>query len=96
MNRRGSRTALTAAFPLREESGLLFLRQLGERSAGGEELRVKVFRRLEDGSPLFLETWVLLAEARRGEEEAAPDQLSVAREDKRDIAPRTAHRGVRT
>ncbi|HYN41783.1 MAG TPA: hypothetical protein VE129_08405, partial [Thermoanaerobaculia bacterium] len=50
----------TVAFPRREENGLLLLRQEGERSGGGEELRVKVFRRLEDGIPLFLETRLLL------------------------------------
>ena len=47
-------------FPRREESGLLLLRQVGGEGAGGEELRVKVFRRLEDGIPLFLETRLLL------------------------------------
>lgn len=50
----------TVAFPRREENGLLLLRQEGERAGGGEELRVKVFRRLEDGIPLFLETRLLL------------------------------------
>ena len=61
--------------PRREESGLLLLRQEGERAGGGEELRVKVFRRLEDGIPLFLETRLLLEVSGKAREDLDRDEM---------------------
>lgn len=43
------------AFPRREEGGLLLLRQ-GASQTEGENLQLRVFRRLVDGIPLWLET----------------------------------------
>lgn len=47
------------ALPGREPSGLLLLRQGGAKSAGGENLQLKVFRELSDGIPIFVETLIV-------------------------------------
>ena len=45
--------------PRREEGGLLLLRQGGAEGAGGENLQIKVFRKIADGIPLFVETRIV-------------------------------------
>ncbi len=44
--------------PRREENGLLLLKDTGESETSGDNLRLKVFRKLADGIPLFMETRV--------------------------------------
>ncbi|HKC23339.1 MAG TPA: hypothetical protein VKF32_01285, partial [Thermoanaerobaculia bacterium] len=56
------------AFPRREDDGLLILRQGAGESGKEEELRVKVFRRLTDGIPLWLETKIQLEVSGRARE----------------------------
>ena len=45
--------------PRRDEGGLLLLRQGGAEGAGGENLQLKVFRKIADGIPIFIETRLL-------------------------------------
>lgn len=46
----------TVSLPKREEDGLLLLRHQAAAEGAGEELRLKVFRRVKDGIPLWVET----------------------------------------
>ena len=49
----------TVALPLRDEQGLLILRQGAGAATEAESLALKVFRRIEDGVPLWAETRVV-------------------------------------
>ncbi len=69
--------------PRRESGGLLWLRALAHPGAEGESLRLQVFRRVEDGVPLFVETRLQLEVAGRAREVALagallPDTVPVA------------------
>src|SRR5262245_31169697 len=54
--------------PRREEGGLLVLRQGGGPTAAGENLRLKVFRQVGDGIPLWVETRLVLEVSGRARE----------------------------
>jgi len=54
--------------PRRDEAGLLWLRAGTEEQGEGESLRLQVFRRVQDGIPLFVETRLELEVAGRARE----------------------------
>ena len=54
--------------PRRDEAGLLWLRAGAEAVGEGESLRLQVFRRVQDGIPLFVETRLELEVAGRARE----------------------------
>lgn len=55
-------------FPKREEDGTLLLAQSAGEEEGADELQLKVFRKLRDGIPLFVETRVALEVAGKARE----------------------------
>lgn len=57
-------------FPRRDQGGLLSLRQAGALAGSGEELQVRVFRKLSDGIPLTVETRLVLDVSGRAREVA--------------------------
>ncbi|HET7292260.1 MAG TPA: hypothetical protein VFM88_07540 [Vicinamibacteria bacterium] len=57
-------------FPKREEGGLLLLRQAAGETGEAENLELKVFRRIADGIPMFVETRLVLDVAGRAREVA--------------------------
>lgn len=61
--------------PRRDEAGLLWLRAGAERPGEGESLRLQVFRRVQDGIPLFVETRLELEVAGRAREITLPGAL---------------------
>ncbi len=61
--------------PRRDEAGLLWLRAGTEAVGEGESLRVQVFRRVQDGIPLFVETRLELEVAGRAREITLPGAL---------------------
>ncbi len=64
------------ARPRREKGGLLWLRARSDESAGeGERLRLQVFRHIEDGIPLFVETRLQLEVSGRAREVTFPAAL---------------------
>jgi hypothetical protein len=63
------------ALPRRDESGLLLLRPAGAGTGGGEELRLQVFRHVQDGIPLRLETRLAFDVSGRARELALPRAL---------------------
>lgn len=58
----------TVARPRRDEAGLLWLRAGTEAQGEGESLRLQVFRHVQDGIPLFVETRLELEVAGRARE----------------------------
>ncbi len=65
------------AFPRRDEGGLLSLRQAGAAAGSGENLQVRVFRKLSDGIPLMVETRLVLDVSGRAREVALRGALTV-------------------
>ncbi len=63
------------AEPRRESGGLLWLRAQTRPGAEGESLRLQVFRRVEDGVPIFVETRLQLEVAGRAREAALTGAL---------------------
>jgi hypothetical protein len=56
------------AFPRRDQSGVLFLREVEPAAAAGDKLQLKVYRQLRDGIPLWVETVVQLEVSGRARE----------------------------
>ena len=61
--------------PRRDEAGTLWLRAGTETAGEGESLRLQVFRRIKDGTPLFVETRLELEVAGRAREITLPGAL---------------------
>ncbi len=61
--------------PRRDEAGLLWLRAGAETLGEGESLRLQVFRHVQDGIPLFVETRLELEVAGRAREITLPGAL---------------------
>ena len=61
--------------PRRDEAGLLWLRAGTETQGEGESLRLQVFRHVQDGIPLFVETRLELEVAGRAREITLPGAL---------------------
>ena len=61
--------------PRRDQPGLLWLRAGPEAVGEGESLRLQVFRRIQDGIPLFVETRLELEVAGRAREVTFPGAL---------------------
>lgn len=63
-------------FPRRDEGGLLSLRQAGAAAGSGENLQLRVFRKLSDGIPLMVETRLVLDVSGRAREVALRGALT--------------------
>ncbi len=62
-------------FPSRDQGGLLLLRQAVSAAGESENLVAKVYRRIADGIPLFVETLLVLEVSGRAREEAFESTL---------------------
>ena len=65
----------TVALPVRDEQGLLILRQGAGAATEAESLVLKVFRRIEDGVPLWAETRVVFEVSGKAREVTLPGAL---------------------
>ncbi len=65
----------TVALPVRDEQGLLILRQGAGAATEAESLALKVFRRIEDGVPLWAETRVVFEVSGKAREVTLPGAL---------------------
>jgi hypothetical protein len=64
------------AFPRRDAAGLLLLREAGdEAAAGGDSARMKIFRKLSDGIPPWLETRIEFTVSGKARELRVPGLL---------------------